>query len=116
MGDVADEVVGALWHSGASWAAACAHAQCGTARCGTWPAGAVARPRLVPGRGARSLERAEGPQCRAGPRRHFHSLRTPALGRLDAWQDGCRRAYAIWRGVNVARAGFSNCLRIFKNA
>jgi hypothetical protein len=41
---------------------------------------AVAQPRLVPGRGARGLERAESPRCRAGPRRHFHSLHTPALG------------------------------------
>jgi hypothetical protein len=111
MADVADEVVGASRHSGANWPTACTHAHRGA-----WPAGVVARPRLVPGRGARGLERAEGPWCRAGPQRRFHSLRTPALGRLDTWQDGCRRAYALWRDINVARAGFLNCLCIFKNA
>jgi hypothetical protein len=115
-GGVADEVVGASRHSGASWPAACAHAHRGTARCGAWPAGVVARPRLVPGRGTQGLERAEGPRCRAGPRRCFHSLRTPALGRLDAWQDMCRCAYALWCGVVVARVVFSNYLRNFKNA
>jgi hypothetical protein len=68
MGDIADDVVGASRHSGASWPAACEHAHRGTVHCSAWPAGTVARLQLVPRRDAQGLEWAEGPRCQAGPR------------------------------------------------